>query len=462
MESCTSEESLTVDVSIPTTMDQSGVRETMSVEDKQQNCSSPILSSFSSSGEEDEDGEMDHDASCNDVSDDVFSPERAEEGSYSPMSAPPYLAFSPCRSKPFGMTPSLTKVSPPGIHDNITSRHVPGNISAGGLQPFPRAAAKISGHCRQTTTLSVGHEPVSGGRKIVRRVFTNTRERWRQQNVNGAFCELRKLVPTHPPDKKLSKNEILRLAIRYIDLLNGVLDFQQANIQSEGDEKLEVKESVPSSNSARTADCYRDGIHLNSAMPSSFNGTSNSTEHECDNYPTQNSVFCFPKPHPTPNNLTVAFPGGSSYFSNTLKQYPFVQSEREKTELSGRPCIGEENTKSLSQQGYQQTADNLSCLAKIIPECHNDSQEIFNQDGNSCHINSIASGHSKGSAHAHQCNTMNSGMNSKEKTRTSPRKNSKQTIGDDHLGIGRGLGVNKTRKRVLISRSKTQESITAY
>ncbi|ELU03222.1 hypothetical protein CAPTEDRAFT_49381, partial [Capitella teleta] len=60
-----------------------------------------------------------------------------------------------------------------------------------------------------------------------RRVFTNSRERWRQQNVNGAFVELRKLVPTHPPDKKLSKNEILRLAMRYIRLLNGVLRFQK-------------------------------------------------------------------------------------------------------------------------------------------------------------------------------------------------------------------------------------------
>jgi hypothetical protein len=48
----------------------------------------------------------------------------------------------------------------------------------------------------------------------VQKIFTNTRERWRQQNVSGAFAELRKLVPTHPPDKKLSKNEILRMAIR--------------------------------------------------------------------------------------------------------------------------------------------------------------------------------------------------------------------------------------------------------
>ena len=66
------------------------------------------------------------------------------------------------------------------------------------------------------------------GRKVVRRIFTNSRERWRQQNVNGAFSDLRKLVPTHPPDKKLSKNEILRLAIRYIQLLDQVLQYQHA------------------------------------------------------------------------------------------------------------------------------------------------------------------------------------------------------------------------------------------
>lgn len=52
-------------------------------------------------------------------------------------------------------------------------------------------------------------------RIVVKKIFTNSRERWRQQNVSGAFAELRKLVPTHPPDKKLSKNEILRMAIRY-------------------------------------------------------------------------------------------------------------------------------------------------------------------------------------------------------------------------------------------------------
>ncbi|XP_046906309.1 T-cell acute lymphocytic leukemia protein 1 homolog [Hypomesus transpacificus] len=62
--------------------------------------------------------------------------------------------------------------------------------------------------------------------KIVRRIFTNSRERWRQQNVNGAFAELRKLIPTHPPDKKLSKNEILRLAMKYINFLAKLLSDQ--------------------------------------------------------------------------------------------------------------------------------------------------------------------------------------------------------------------------------------------
>ena len=51
-----------------------------------------------------------------------------------------------------------------------------------------------------------------------------TRERIRVEAFNVAFTELRKLLPTLPPDKKLSKIEILRLAICYISYLNHVLD----------------------------------------------------------------------------------------------------------------------------------------------------------------------------------------------------------------------------------------------
>ncbi|XP_060062477.1 uncharacterized protein LOC132543035 [Ylistrum balloti] len=94
-------------------------------------------------------------------------------------------------------------------------------------------------------------------RKIHRRVFTNSRERWRQQNVNGAFAELRKLVPTHPPDKKLSKHEILRLTIRYINLLNNVVNYQ--NGEMIGKVKTEVDcetnhESIKEDNGHQTLD----------------------------------------------------------------------------------------------------------------------------------------------------------------------------------------------------------------
>ncbi|CAL4121631.1 unnamed protein product, partial [Meganyctiphanes norvegica] len=53
-----------------------------------------------------------------------------------------------------------------------------------------------------------------------------SRERMRVEAFNVAFAELRKLLPTLPPDKKLSKIEILRLAICYISYLNHVLDVQ--------------------------------------------------------------------------------------------------------------------------------------------------------------------------------------------------------------------------------------------
>ncbi|XP_060055040.1 T-cell acute lymphocytic leukemia protein 2 [Erinaceus europaeus] len=72
---------------------------------------------------------------------------------------------------------------------------------------------------------------------MTRKIFTDTRERWRQQNVNRAFAKLRKLIPTHPPDKKLSKNETLRLAMRYINFLVKVLgeqSSQQAGATTQG------------------------------------------------------------------------------------------------------------------------------------------------------------------------------------------------------------------------------------
>ncbi|XP_007426255.1 protein lyl-1 [Python bivittatus] len=94
-----------------------------------------------------------------------------------------------------------------------------GNSGTFGLFPNNRLKRRPS-HYEQDIT--EGLQP----QKVARRVFTNSRERWRQQNVNGAFAELRKLIPTHPPDKKLSKNEILRLAMKYINFLVKLLSDQ--------------------------------------------------------------------------------------------------------------------------------------------------------------------------------------------------------------------------------------------
>lgn len=87
--------------------------------------------------------------------------------------------------------------------------------------------------------------PAGPPQKIARRVFTNSRERWRQQNVNGAFSELRKLIPTHPPDKKLSKNEILRLAVKYINFLVTLLN-DQAQDSSRDSAEDEAEDQSPS------------------------------------------------------------------------------------------------------------------------------------------------------------------------------------------------------------------------
>lgn len=102
-----------------------------------------------------------------------------------------------------------------------------------------------------------------GGGQIVRKIFTNTRERWRQQNVSGAFAELRKLVPTHPPDKKLSKNEILRMAIKYISLLTNILEWQKKQERSSINERNNNSiESIKNDiNSKSASNCQQASEH---------------------------------------------------------------------------------------------------------------------------------------------------------------------------------------------------------
>lgn len=132
--------------------------------------------------------------------------------------------------------------------------------------------------------VSVGHlemtENIGAPRKVCnRRVYTNSRERWRQQNVNGAFNELRRIIPTHPPDKKLSKSEILRYAIRYINLLSNVIAFQEkeeleqinsatsdARVPSH---KNLTQTGFTSSNYSKTPPVYNLKIHRGNTTPES-------------------------------------------------------------------------------------------------------------------------------------------------------------------------------------------------
>ena len=78
----------------------------------------------------------------------------------------------------------------------------------------------------------------------MKRLYTNSRERWRQQHVNLAFGELRKLLPTYPPERKLSKNEILRLAMRYIRFLDNLVKdmSKQGNKEQDISDTGKVKE----------------------------------------------------------------------------------------------------------------------------------------------------------------------------------------------------------------------------
>ena len=84
-------------------------------------------------------------------------------------------------------------------------------------------------HFRANAKSKAIHSTATSATSSGRKVFSNHRERFRQQNVSGAFAELRRLLPTHPIDKKLSKSEILKLSIKYIRLLQGVLKWQEEN-----------------------------------------------------------------------------------------------------------------------------------------------------------------------------------------------------------------------------------------
>lgn len=118
-----------------------------------------------------------------------------------------------------------------------------------------------------------------------RRVYTNSRERWRQQNVNSAFSELRRLLPTHPPDKKLSKSEILRFAIKYIRLLSQVVEYQENSTCRQSTHKARsTEDDIVSKSVDLTASRRADPGKRNSVKMSTSSEMSSSPEYYPDAY----------------------------------------------------------------------------------------------------------------------------------------------------------------------------------
>ncbi|XP_064309305.1 basic helix-loop-helix transcription factor scleraxis-like [Phalacrocorax carbo] len=86
------------------------------------------------------------------------------------------------------------------------------------------AAAAAAGGAQRRAAAGGGRRRArGGGGGGGRRAAANARERDRTHSVNTAFGALRRLIPTRPADRRLSKVETLRLAASYISHLANVL-----------------------------------------------------------------------------------------------------------------------------------------------------------------------------------------------------------------------------------------------
>ncbi|XP_046545527.1 helix-loop-helix protein 1-like [Haliotis rubra] len=145
------------------------------------------------------------------------------------------------RASPFEPHPHRIPVDEPEVgkmHTEVTSDKMTFTSIENGLNSesdvrdsdddckdsLPLASRGHRGGNQENTQLSREERRRRRRATVKYRTAHATRERIRVEAFNVAFAELRKLLPTLPPDKKLSKIEILRLAICYISYLNHVLD----------------------------------------------------------------------------------------------------------------------------------------------------------------------------------------------------------------------------------------------
>lgn len=110
-----------------------------------------------------------------------------------------------------------------------------------GLRGRKRSNSGSSGSSANSASCGVSRakarrrQPISQDELMHQRNQANVRERQRTQSLNDAFGKLREIVPTLPSDK-LSKIQTLKLASKYIDFLNNVLE--------EGDAAYDGQNSV--------------------------------------------------------------------------------------------------------------------------------------------------------------------------------------------------------------------------
>ncbi|KFM57440.1 Heart- and neural crest derivatives-expressed protein 2, partial [Stegodyphus mimosarum] len=105
----------------------------------------------------------------------------------------------------------------------------------------------VSSPDTRTTTRPERVEPV---RCVKRRVTANRKERRRTLSINNAFSELRGCIPYVPPDTKLSKIKILRLATSYIAYLMDVLAEDESG-KTPGAFRAEITKSSDISNNKK-------------------------------------------------------------------------------------------------------------------------------------------------------------------------------------------------------------------
>ena len=141
--------------------------------------------------------------------------------SYSyPMYAPLTTAtFSnPCHQTPQPLqpnsalpTPSVPLASPPSsLSFPFGPTNGSGSGSKGGRGHWGRGT-----HVHSAVT-SAARSRAGSGHHTSHTHSASERERGRAELVNSAFARLRSLIPTEPPERRLSKIEVLRLARTYI------------------------------------------------------------------------------------------------------------------------------------------------------------------------------------------------------------------------------------------------------